>query len=169
MGKGAVKKRKEAAKARKQQEVSAASAPALADHDVAPDLALSVPKRGRGRPRKNPATTLPPRITMPRGSASQRSTANVTPSTSDDVSETESIGDKHPIETIIKTIQRTSSASSSNAAESSDDDSSDSESLDAIDLGDDSESDDSEPDMVVLKTQKSGRAKKAVKNPKNIG
>ena len=93
MGKGAVKKHKEAAKVRKQQEVSAASASAFADHDVEPDLALSIPKRGRGCPQKNPAMTLPPCVTMPRGSASQCSTANVTPSTSDDVSETESIGD----------------------------------------------------------------------------
>ena len=169
MGKGAIKTRKEAAKARKQQEVSAASTPALADHGDEPDLAPSIPKRGRGHPRKNPVTTIPSRVTTPCSSASQRSTANVNPSTSDDVSETDSIGDKHPIEMIVKTIQQTSSASSGNAAESSDDDSFDSESLDTIDLGDNSGLDDSEPVMVVLKTQKSGRMKKAVKNPKNAG
>ena len=171
MGKGAVKKRKEEAKARKQQ-ASAASALSPADdnepnsspspsHEPQTNDTLSIPKRGRGRPRKNPTVTLPP--PMPR-----RSTANITPFTSDDLSETESIGDKHPIETIIKTIQQPSSASSGNPAESSDDDSDGSESIDTIDLDDGSESDSSEP-VLVVRTGKSGHAVKAAKKPKNTG
>ena len=173
MGKGAVKKRKEEAKARKQQ-ASAASALSLADdnkpdsspspsHEPQTNDTLSIPKRGRGRPRKDTTVTLPP--PMP---CHIQSTANITPFTSDDLSETESMGDKHPIEMIIKTIQQPSSASSGNPAESSDDDSDGSESINTIDLDDSSESDSSEP-VLVMRTGKSGHAVKAAKKPKNIG
>lgn len=171
MGKGAVKKRKEEAKARKQQ-ASAASTLNLVADDNEPDSSpspshepqtkdtLSIPKRGRGRPWKNQAATLPPPVPH-----RIRSTANITPFTSNNVSETESIGNKHPIETIIKMIQQPSSASSGNAAESSDDDSDGSESIDAIDLDDGSESDSSDPVLVV----RTGKSVKAAKKPKNTG
>ncbi|KIL67256.1 hypothetical protein M378DRAFT_9504 [Amanita muscaria Koide BX008] len=154
MGTGATKKRREDAKARRQQASQSVPESPETQNDLAP---FSVPKRGRGRPRKNPADALPVPHVIPRRTSRS---VNVTPSTSSRVSlDLSESGDKLPIETIISNIQ-----SGSQCAGDDGDSSGDSVEVDGfIDVDDGSDSDMS---MLVVSKKPERKANASKKQQK---
>ena len=162
MGQGAGKKRKEEAKARKQQTRSAASA--MSTLPPASTSESNLPKK-RGRSCKNPVETVPPCPPLPRRTTHS---TNTTLSASGDVSDISKPDDKLPIETFASSILQTSAGGGNSGISSADSDSSDlssnpSDVEDIVDVDAGSDSDES----ILVVAKKSGRPGKAAKKPPN--
>ncbi|KAF8343243.1 hypothetical protein F5887DRAFT_1075992 [Amanita rubescens] len=174
MGAGAAKKCKEAAKARQlalrmsadsaSRQTTAPGPESLQDAPQEMITAPTIPKRGRGRPRKQPIdSTVPAPRVVPNRASRQVNIAASTSSSSSSTSDSE----KLPIETVYSGIQPTAQAR--NACDAADEvtDSEDDSMLSLddvesrIDVDDGSDSDDS----VLVVSKKKARTTNAGKKP----